>query len=105
MDDGPSKELGGAPEVKEKPSYVRRDVASRRRAGIDVEPEPCKSRGVEVRADGVIVIGDNCDKVQVEVVPAPEAPSLSIKIEHKDIPQDSDKPAEPVLRRSTQTRV
>ena len=87
--------------MKEKPSYATRAVAARRRAGLDVEPEPHQSRGVEVRADNVIVIGDDGDGVQVEV-PAPEVPPLSIKIEHKDISQDSNEPAP---RRSTQTRV
>ena len=53
-----------------------------------------------MRTDDVIVIGDDGNEVQVEV-PAPEAPSLSIKIEHKDIPQDSEEPAGPVLRKST----
>ena len=57
-----------------------------------------------MRADDVIVIDDDGDEVQVEV-PAPEAPPLSIKIEHEDIPQDSEEPAEPALRRSTRTRV
>ena len=53
-----------------------------------------------MRADEVIVIDADGDEVQVQV-PAPEATSLSIKREHEDIPQDSDKPAEPALRRST----
>ena len=100
----PEEELGGPLEVKEKPSYVTRDVAARRRAGLDVELEPRQSRGVEVRADDVIVIDNDGDEVQVEV-PAPETPPLSIKIEHEDIPQDSEEPAEPALRRSTRTRV
>ena len=46
---GSDEELGGPPTVKEKPSYVTRAVAARRRAGLDVEPEPRQSRGVEVR--------------------------------------------------------
>ena len=55
-----------------------------------------------MRADDVIVIDDDGDEVQVEV-PAPEAPPLSIKIEHEDIPQDSEEPDGPVLRRGTRT--
>ena len=49
----------------------------------------------EVRAYNVIMLDDDgdVDEVQVEV-PAPEAPPLSIKIEH-----------EPVLRRGTRNRV
>ena len=103
LDDGPNEELGDLPEVKEKPSYVARAIAARQRAGLDVELEPRQSRGVKVRADDVMVIGDDVDEVQVEV-PAPKAPPLSIKIEHKDIPQDSEKPAEPIFRRSTRNR-
>ena len=57
-----------------------------------------------MRTDDVIVIDDGGDEMQVEV-PAPEAPPLSIKIEHEHIRQDSDEPAEPVLRRSTRARV
>ena len=57
-----------------------------------------------MRADDVIVINDDDDEVQVEV-PAPEAPPLLIKIEHRDIPHDPEEPAEPALRRSTRTRV
>ena len=69
----PEEELGGAQVVEEKLSCVTRAVAARRRAGLDVEPEPRRSRGVEVRADDVIVIHNDGDAVQVEV-PAPEAP-------------------------------
>ena len=50
-----------------------------------------------MRADNVIVIDDDGDKVQVEV-PAPEAPSLPIKVEHEDIPQDPEESDEPALR-------
>ena len=57
-----------------------------------------------MRADNVILIDDNNDKVQVEV-PAPEAPPLSIKIEHEDIPQDPKESDGPVLRRGTRNRV
>ena len=67
LDDGPGEELGGSPEVKEKPSYVTRAIAARRRAGLDVEPEPHQSRGMEVRTDDVIVIDNDGDEVQVEV--------------------------------------
>ena len=58
----PEEELGGPEEVKEKPSYVTRAVAARRRAGLDVESAPRQSRGVEVRADNVLVIDDDGDK-------------------------------------------
>ena len=64
-----------------------RAVAARRCAGLDVESVPRQSRGVEVRADDVIVIDDDGDEIQVDI-PAPEAPPLLIKIEHEDIPQD-----------------
>ena len=87
LDDGPGEELGGSPEVKEKPSYVTRAVAARRRAGLGVESAPRQSRGVEVRADNVIVIDDDGEEAQVDI-PAPEAPPLTIKIEPEDIPQD-----------------
>ena len=69
----PKEELGGSHEVKEKPSYVTRAVAARRHAGLDVESVPRQSRGVEVRADDVIVIDDGGDEIQVDI-PAPEAP-------------------------------
>ena len=52
----PEEELGGSLETKEKPWYATRAVAARRRAGLDVESVPRQSRGVEVRADNVIVI-------------------------------------------------
>ena len=67
LDDGPNEELGGPPEVKEKLLYVTRAIAARRRAGLDVEPEPHQSRGMEVRTDDVIVIDNDGDEVQVEV--------------------------------------
>ena len=102
LDAGPKEELRGSPEVKEKSSYVTRAVAARQRAGLDVKSEPRQSRGVEVRADDVILNDNDGDEVQVEV-PAPEAPPLSIKIEHEDIPQDSEEPDGPVLRRDTRT--
>ena len=101
---GPKEELSGSQEAREKPSYVTRGVAARQRAGLDVESEPRQSRGVEVRVDDVIVIDDSGDEVQVEV-PAPEAPPLSIKIEHEDIPQDSEDSDGPALRRGTRNRV
>ena len=41
-----------------------------------------------MRADDVIVIDDEGDEVQVDI-PAPEAPPLSIKIEHEEIPQET----------------
>ena len=41
----PKEELGGSRETKEKPSYVTRAVAARRRAGLDVESVPRQSRG------------------------------------------------------------
>ena len=80
-DAGLEQELSDLQQVKEKPSYVTRAVAARQRAGLDVKLEPRQSRGVEVRADDVIVIviDDDGDEVQVEV-PAPEAPPLSIAI-------------------------
>ena len=59
---------------------------------------------MEVRADDVIVINDEGDEVEVDM-PAPEAPPLSIKIEHEDIPQDPEEPDELALRRSTRNRV
>ena len=90
--------------MTEKPLYVTRAVAACRHAGLDVESAPRQSRGVEVRADDVIVINDEGDEVQVDI-PAPEAPPLSIKIEHKDIPQDPEEPEAPLLRRSTRNRV
>ena len=104
LDDGPGEELGSPPEVKERPSYVTRAVAARQRADLDIKLEPCQSRGVDVRADDVIVIGGDGNEVQVEV-PAPEVLPLSAKIEHEDIPQDSEEPAGPVLRRITRNRV
>ena len=79
---------------------MTRAVAARWRAGLDVESNPRQSRGVEVRADNVIVIDDNGDGVQVEV-PAQEAPPLLIKIEHEDIPQDPEESDGPDLRRGT----
>ena len=57
-----------------------------------------------MRADVVIVIDDKSDEVQVDI-PAPEAPPLSIKIEHEDIPQDPEESDAPALRRSTRNRV
>ena len=39
----PAKDLGGSQEAKEKPSYARRAVAARRRAGLDVESVPRQS--------------------------------------------------------------
>ena len=44
------------------------------------------------------------DEVQVDI-PAPEAPPLSIKIEHEDIPQDPEESDAPAPRRSTRNRV
>ena len=85
LDSEPEEELGGSHDVKEKPSYVTRAVAARRRVRPDVELVLRQSRGVEVRADNVIVIDDDGDEVQVDV-PAPETPPLSIKVEHGDIP-------------------
>ena len=52
----------------------------------------------------VIVMDDDGDEIQVDI-PAPEAPPLSIKIEHEDIPQDPEESDEPALRRSTRNRV
>ena len=104
MDAGPKEELGGFQEVKEKPSYVMRAVAARRRAGLDVESEPRQSRGVEVCADNVVVIDGDDDEVQVKV-PTQETPPLPIKIEHEDIPQDPEESDEPALRRGTLNRV
>ena len=100
----PEEELRGSPVIPEKPSYYTRAVAARRCAGLNVESAPRQSRGVEVRADDVIVIDDDDNEVQVEVA-APEAPPLSIKIEHEDIPQDPEESEAPTLRRSTQNRV
>ena len=100
----PEEELGGSPVVPGKPSYYTRAAASRRRAGLDVESAPRQSRGVGVRADDVIVIDDDGEETRVDI-PAPEAPPLSIKIEHKDISQESEEPTGPVLRRSTRNRV
>ena len=57
-----------------------------------------------MRADDVTVIDDDGDEIQVDI-PAPEAPPLSIKIEHEDIPQDPKESDEPALRRGTQNRV
>ena len=99
----PEEELGGSPVVPEKPSYHTRAVAARRRAGLDVESAPRQSRGVGVRADNVIAVDDDGEEETVDI-PAPEAPPLSIKIEHEDIPQDSETDA-PALRRSTRNRV
>ena len=42
--------------------------------------------------------------MQVEV-PAPEAPPLSIAIEHKDISKESEESDVPVLRRGTRNRM
>ena len=56
-----------------------RVVAASGRAGLDVEPWPRQSQGVESRADNVIVIDDHGDEVQVDVS-APEAPSMLIKL-------------------------
>ena len=100
----PEKELVGSREAIEKPSYVTRAVAARRRAGLDVESAPSQSRGVEVCADDVIVIDDDGDEVEVDI-PAPEASPLSIKIEHEDIPQDLEESDAPTPRRSTRNRV
>ena len=76
----------------------------RPRAGLDVESEPRQSQGVEVRADNVIGIDVDGDEIQVDI-PAPEAPPLSIKMEHEDIPQDPEESDEPAPRRSTRNRV
>ena len=57
-----------------------------------------------MRADDVIVIDDDGDEVEVDM-PAPEAPPLSIKIEHEDIPQDPEESDASALRRSTWNRV
>ena len=53
------EELDGPPAVKEKPSYLTRAVAARQRVGLGVKSEPRQPRGVEVRADDVIVIDDD----------------------------------------------
>ena len=63
LDAEPKEELDGSQEVKEKPSYVTRAAATRRRAGLDVESVPRHPRGVEVRADNVIVINNYGDEV------------------------------------------
>ena len=102
LPDAPKEELGASSATPEKPLYYTRAVAARRHAGLDVESAPRQSRGVGVRADNVIVIDD--DGEETVDIPAPEAPPLSIKIEHEDIPQDSEIDA-PVLRRSTRNRV
>ena len=99
----PEEELGSSPAVLEKPSYYTRAVVARRRAGLDFELVPRQSRGVEVRADDVIVIDDKGEEAQVDI-PAPEALPLSIKIEQEDIPQDPESEA-PALKRSTRNRV
>ena len=53
----------------------------------------------------MIVIDDDGDEIQV-AVPTPEAPPLPIKVEHEDIPQDSDESDHrPVPRGSTRTKV
>ena len=57
-----------------------------------------------MRADDVIVIDDDDDEVEVDVT-APEAPPLSIKIEHEDIPQEPEESDAPTLRRSTRNRM
>ena len=57
-----------------------------------------------MRADEVIVIDDEGEEAQVDI-PAPEAPSLSIKVEQEDLPQDSEEPGGHTLRRSTRSRV
>ena len=67
LDAGPKEDLGGSPEVKEKPPYATRVVEARHHAGLDVKSEPRQSQGVEVRDDGVIVIDDDGNEVQVEV--------------------------------------
>ena len=106
LDAEPKKELGGSREVKEKPPYATRAVAACRRADLDVESVPRQSRGVEMRADNVIVIDDDGDGDEVQVeVPAPEALPLSIKVEHEDIPQDTEESDGPALRRGTRNRV
>ena len=55
-----------------------------------------------MRADNVIVMAGDGDETQVDIQApeAPEAPPLSIKIEHEDIPQDPEESVEPALRRS-----
>ena len=98
------EELGGSPVVPEKPSYYARAVAARQHAGLDVESAPRQSRGVEVRADEVIVIDDEGEEAQVDM-PVPEAPPLSIKVEQEDIPQDPEESEASTLRRSTRNRV
>ena len=57
-----------------------------------------------MHADNVILIDDDGNEIQVDIS-APEAPLLSIKIEHKDISQDPEESDEPALRRSTWNRV
>ena len=44
LDNSPNKELGGAPEVKEKPAYVTMVVLARWRAGLNVEPDSVSSK-------------------------------------------------------------
>ena len=56
-----------------------------------------------MRANDVIVINDDGEEAQVEI-PTPEIPPLTIKVEHEDIPQDSEA-GTPELRRSTRNRV
>ena len=64
--------------MPEKPSYYTRAQVARQRAGLDVESTPRQSRGVEVRANDVIVIDDDGEEAQVEI-PAPEIPPLTIR--------------------------
>ena len=74
--DEPKDELGGSSVVPEKPSYYTRAVAARRRAGLDVESAPRQSRGVEVRADDVIVINDEGEEAQGRRYTSPESSAL-----------------------------
>ena len=81
----PKEELGGAPVAPEKPLYYTRAQIARQRAGLNVKSVPRPPRGVEARADEVIVIDDEGEEAQVDI-PAPEAPPLSIKVEQEDLP-------------------
>ena len=85
--------------VNEKPSYVTRAVAARKRAGLNREL-PCLARGVDERASDVIEIDD--DWVPADVPPV--KPTMTIKTEPEDVPAEPEE-LQAVLRRGQRNRV
>ena len=85
--------------VEEKPSYVTRAVAARERAGLNRE-SPRQARGVDERVGDVIEIDDGWMPADVP----PVKPTMTIKTEPGDIPEEPEELQE-VPRRSQRNRV